>query len=95
RECDTLARHGGDEYVMLLEELVDREQVIAIGQRVLAGFSGPVESTVGRIPMSASIGIHLADDHDDYDSLLRSADGAMYQAKRSGGSAVRFSSSEP
>jgi GGDEF domain-containing protein len=79
---------------MLLEELVDREQVIAIGQRVLAGFSRPLQSTVGSIPMSASIGIHVADDDDDYDSLLRSADGAMYQAKRSGGSGVRFSSAQ-
>jgi diguanylate cyclase (GGDEF)-like protein/PAS domain S-box-containing protein len=90
RECDTLARHGGDEYVMLLEELVDQEQVRAIGQRVLAGFKEPVHTVVGDIPMWASIGIHVATDDDDYDSLLRAADAAMYDAKRSGQGGIRF-----
>ena len=40
---------------------------------------------------SASIGIHVATDDDDYDSLLRAADGAMYDAKRSGQGGVRLS----
>jgi len=91
RGCDTLARHGGDEYVILLEEIADREQVTSIGQRVLAGFSEPVRTVGGKISVSASIGIHVATDDDDYDSLLRAADGAMYEAKRSGHGALRFS----
>jgi diguanylate cyclase (GGDEF)-like protein len=95
RGCDTLARLGGDEYVMLLEELVDQEQATSIGQRVLAGFDEPLHTAVGDIPVSASIGIHLATDDDDYDSLLRLADGAMYDAKRSGRGGIRVSAAGP
>jgi diguanylate cyclase (GGDEF)-like protein/PAS domain S-box-containing protein len=94
RGCDTLARHGGDEYVVLLEEIADREQATSIGQRVLAGFNEPVRTVVGDIAVSASIGIHVATDDDDYDSLLRAADGAMYEAKRSGQGGIRFSPAE-
>jgi diguanylate cyclase (GGDEF)-like protein/PAS domain S-box-containing protein len=95
RRCDTLARHGGDEYVMLLEELVSRDQAAAIGRRVLAGFTEPVRTVAGSIRVSASIGIHVATDDDDYDALLRAADGAMYDAKRNGPGGIRFSPAEP
>jgi len=91
RACDTLARHGGDEYVMLVEELVDRDQAVAIGGRVLEAFTEPVRTVVGDIPMSASVGVHIATNEDNYDSLLRAADGAMYTAKRRGPGALRFS----
>jgi GGDEF domain-containing protein len=76
---------------MLLEDLVDHEQIAAIGRRVLAGFTEPVRTGVGDVLVSASIGIHVATDHDDYDTLLRAADGAMYDAKRSGRGGLRFS----
>jgi diguanylate cyclase (GGDEF)-like protein/PAS domain S-box-containing protein len=91
RQCDTLARHGGDEYVMLLEELVHPEQAAAIGQRVLSAFTAPVATLGGNLPVSASIGIHIATDDDDYDALLRAADHAMYDAKRRGPGGLRFS----
>ena len=91
RACDTLARHGGDEYVMLLEELADREQAVSISQRMIAAFDKPVRTVAGEIPVSASIGVHVATDDDDYAALLRAADGAMYEAKRSGPGCVRFS----
>lgn len=93
RQCDTVARYGGDEYVMLLEELVNREQAVTIGQRVLSSFTDPVQTMVGNLPVSASIGIHVATDVDDHDGLLRAADGAMYDAKRSGPGGVRLSPS--
>lgn len=92
RISDTLARFGGDEYVMLLEDLVNREQAAAIGDRILAAFTEPVRTTAGSLPVSASIGIHVARDEDDYSALLRAADAAMYDAKRSGPGEIRFSS---
>ena len=92
RRSDTLARYGGDEYVMLLEELVSPEQAAAIGQRVLAGFAEPVPTVAGNLPVSASIGIRIATDNDDHDALLRAADTAMYNAKRNGPGEIRFSS---
>jgi len=95
RGCDTLSRHGGDEYVMLLEELADQKQAISIGQRVLAAFHEPVPTAAGELAVSASIGIHIATDDDDYDSLLRASDSAMYEAKRSGKGGVRFFSTHP
>ncbi len=91
RSSDSLARYGGDEYVMLLEDLVDRAQATAIGRRVLAGFAQPVRTTAGDIAVSGSIGIHIAADDDDYDALLKAADRAMYDAKRNGAGSLRLS----
>jgi diguanylate cyclase (GGDEF)-like protein len=95
RACDTLARHGGDEYVVLLEEIVDRQQALPIGERVLAGLHEPVRTVAGAISVSASIGIHVATDDDDDDSLLRAADGAMYEAKRNGHGGLQVSRAQP
>jgi diguanylate cyclase (GGDEF)-like protein len=95
RGCDTLTRHGGDEFVILLEELVNLQQATEIGQRVLRAFDQPLHTLAGNIPVSASIGIHVATEDDDYESLLRAADGAMYDAKRSGPGGIRYSLTRP
>jgi len=91
RGCDPLTRHGGDEFVIVLEELTDLEQATSIGQRVLSAFNEPLRTVVGSIPMSASIGIHVATDNDDYESLLPAAGSAMYDVKRNGRGGIRFS----
>ncbi len=90
RRCDTLARYGGDEYVMLLDELRDRHHAMTIGRRVRAGLAQPITTTAGELPVSGSIGIHIASDHDDYDALLTAADQAMYDAKRAGIGSIRL-----
>jgi diguanylate cyclase (GGDEF)-like protein/PAS domain S-box-containing protein len=95
RGCDTLGRHGGDEYVMLIEELAHPDQMTAIGQRVVEGFLEPIHTAAGEVDVAASIGVHVATDTDDYDSLLREADRAMYEAKRTGRGNIRFSSQVP
>ena len=95
RGCDTLTRHGGDEFVVLLEELADQEQAMSIGERVVSAFDEPVRTVAGDIAVSASIGIHVATDDDDYESLLRAADSAMYDVKRNGRGGIRFSPTQP
>ena len=91
RGCDTLARFGGDEFVMLLEDLGDRDQAVRIAERMLAAVRVPIPTAVGEISVSASIGIHIATSTDHHDSMLRAADQAMYDAKRSGHGEFRFS----
>jgi Diguanylate cyclase, GGDEF domain len=54
-----------------------------------SGHVGTPGWIVGGVPVSASIGIQVANDDDDYDSLLRWADSAMYDAKRSGRGCIR------
>jgi diguanylate cyclase (GGDEF)-like protein/PAS domain S-box-containing protein len=95
RGCDTLVRYGGDEFVFLLEELADRDQAALVGERILTALQVPLRTLAGEIIVFASIGIHVATNRDDYDSLLRAADRAMYEAKRSGPGAIRFSQPDP
>jgi diguanylate cyclase (GGDEF)-like protein/PAS domain S-box-containing protein len=93
RSCDTLARYGGDEYLMLLDELRDRQHAMAIGRRVRAGLAQPVSTSAGDLAVTGSIGIHIASDYDDYDTLLTAADRAMYDAKRGGTGSIRLTPS--
>src|SRR4051794_2944684 len=96
RTTDTVARVGGDEFVVVLGQLsAEREVAQASAGRVAAMIVESVEQAVeldaGRASVAASIGIVLTTDaHEDPDALLRDADAAMYIAKRSGGSNYAF-----
>ncbi|MDR7308664.1 EAL domain-containing protein [Rhodoferax saidenbachensis] len=85
RNGDTVARIGGDEFVVLLQGLSSVEECERSTQRLLKAIAEPVLVGEQSIMLSASIGIALyPDDTDDADSLLRRADEAMYTAKRTG-----------
>jgi diguanylate cyclase (GGDEF)-like protein/PAS domain S-box-containing protein len=95
REGDTLARFGGDEFTLLLENVGDSEAADAAAKRVLDAVHGPMELPSGRtISASVSVGIALATGGTPPDDVLHDADVAMYQAKRRGGGGYeRFDSS--
>ncbi len=84
RSQDTVARYGGDEFVVVLENLSDRFQAALVAQKIIAAITAPIVIDGSLCDVSASIGIALTTDPDeDPDVLLRQADAAMYQAKRS------------
>jgi len=85
RECDTVARVGGDEFLVLLEDVTDVAACVAVANRVLASLSRPFEVSGKQVQIACSIGIVVHPDHGERGKLVANADAAMYAAKRSGG----------
>jgi diguanylate cyclase (GGDEF)-like protein len=85
RPGDTLARFGGDEFVLVCEDVPD-DQVLGIAERVAEAVRAPWEIDGRPTNVTASIGIALApfDVSVDAETLLRDADAAMYEAKGAG-----------
>jgi len=85
REGDTLARIGGDEFVVILGDLEDTHFCIPLLERLLEESSRPIHIGELTLQVSASLGVtFLSKNSNDADLLLRQADQAMYQAKLSG-----------
>ena len=85
RESDTLARMGGDEFVVVLGQLPGAEACLPLVDRLLQACAMPLRVGELLLQVSASIGITLfPQDDSDVDQLLRHADQAMYQAKQMG-----------
>ncbi|MGK2950237.1 MAG: putative bifunctional diguanylate cyclase/phosphodiesterase [Acidimicrobiales bacterium] len=86
RPGDTLARLAGDEFVILCEDLEDRDHIQPLANRIVEALAETYVLSGHRTQVSASIGIAFAGPGvEDPDQLLRDADTAMYQAKRQGG----------
>lgn len=91
RQTDTVARIGGDEFAILLDELPDKAVVTTLAKKLCDVLSQPFVLRGQKISISASIGIAIYPaDGDDLDTLLFNADKAMYQAKCHGGNAYQF-----
>lgn len=83
RKSDTAARMGGDEFALINEGITGAESVRAIASKVLQAVSSPVEIEGRSVQLTASIGISICSSQSqDLTLLLRQADIAMYQAKR-------------
>jgi diguanylate cyclase (GGDEF)-like protein len=85
RGSDTAARFGGDEFMVLCEDVAGLQDVISIAQRVLTSIQEPFVLADERLEVHASMGIAISDGKGDTaESLLSNADTAMYGAKRQG-----------
>lgn len=90
-----LSRHGGDEFVAVMERQEDAHGAIAFAGRVLEAFSRPFQLANDALFMTSSVGIALSPEHgDDADKLISSADMAMYRAKDRGKNGYAMFSSE-
>lgn len=85
RGSDTAARLGGDEFAIVLEETEGMEGAALFAERVLEAVAAPLTVAGARINPRASIGISFGTSGLTAGELLRNADVAMYQAKRTGG----------
>jgi diguanylate cyclase (GGDEF)-like protein/PAS domain S-box-containing protein len=95
RAVDTFARTGGDEFVIVLGELSNRNSALMVARSILESINKPIETEDGSFDLSASIGISIyPDDGTDPSQLRRSADAAMYRAKQAGGSQYFLVSSQ-
>ncbi len=91
RSCDTAARFGGDEFVVILSELTTRDDAIHITKRIIGAFSKPFTIQKSKVLTTTSIGISFSpDDGIDPAELLNNADSAMYLAKAEGKSGYRI-----
>ncbi|MCG6657612.1 diguanylate cyclase [Halomonas campisalis] len=85
RSIDTVCRQGGDEFVILLAEISKREDATRVAEKLLAVLGRPYRIQSHDLLITLSIGISLyPEDADDADTLMHSADAAMYHAKRNG-----------
>jgi len=91
RKSDTVARIGGDEFVLVLPQIPHVDEAANFAQRILDAFREPFVFDDHRINITTSIGIAIYPGAGkDIESLLKSADTAMYWAKEQGRDIYRF-----
>jgi len=86
RKSDTVARMGGDEFLLILPEMNTREDAIITAERILDTLSTPFHLGSYEVLITTSIGIaFFPEDGEDANSLIKKADISMYKAKEKGG----------
>ena len=91
RDSDTVSRQGGDEFVVLLSEITDAKNAALCAQKLLTMLRAPNFIGHHGLEISASIGISIyPDDGTDPETLIKTADTAMYQAKENGRNNYKF-----
>ncbi|HEY8710402.1 MAG TPA: bifunctional diguanylate cyclase/phosphodiesterase, partial [Burkholderiaceae bacterium] len=85
RDSDTVARIGGDEFVLLMEDVASLADCVTLARRLLEVLARPFEIAGRQVGLTGSVGIVVYPDHGHKDKLVAHADAAMYAAKRAGG----------
>ena len=83
RASDTVSRHGGDEFLVLVSDVAHTSDAAIIAEKIIASLAVPHRIGAHVIQLATSIGISFfPDDGDDVETLIARADAAMYRAKR-------------
>jgi diguanylate cyclase (GGDEF)-like protein/PAS domain S-box-containing protein len=91
RSSDTVSRHGGDEFVVVLSELEHAEDAAIGAQKIISALARPVTIAGHELHITVSVGISVyPDDGEDAEALLKSADMALYHAKEQGRDCYQF-----
>ncbi|MCL4872701.1 EAL domain-containing protein [bacterium] len=91
RSGDTVVRQGGDEFIMLLQDINRIEDITTVVQKVFSAFDSHFMLAGREFGITASLGISIyPDDGEDVETLFKNADIAMYQAKEEGGNKHKF-----
>ena len=91
RKSDTVARFGGDEFVILLTSLLDKDDAAIVAEKILLYLQRPFQLSACQAHIGVSIGIALyPDDGVDSQQMMQIADSLMYSAKQQGKGCYRF-----
>ena len=95
RASDTVARHGGDEFVLLAPEIDTPAEAVSLAAKIVARLGEPLPVRGQILSVSCSVGIAIyPQDGRDVSTLIQAADGAMYLAKTGGRNAWRMASGD-
>ncbi len=93
RESDSVSRHGGDEFVVLLAEMARASDAAAVAQKIIDSLAAPIHVGEHTLTLSGSLGISVyPEDGADPVALINCADAAMYRAKKAGPGRYAFCS---
>ncbi|HET7778561.1 MAG TPA: GGDEF domain-containing protein [Rudaea sp.] len=91
RDSDTVSRHGGEEFLVLLPGISQAADAASIAQKLQAALAAPARAGAHRLQLSASVGIAIyPEDAEDAQTLIDRADAAMYRSKRRGPGGFEF-----
>lgn len=93
RNLDTVARYGGDEFIVLIADILAPEDALAVGEKIRAMIEEPIPFEQLSLKITCSLGISICPRHgEDFHQLHRLADGAMYATKNTGRNGVKLAS---
>ncbi|SDH98041.1 diguanylate cyclase domain-containing protein [Propionivibrio dicarboxylicus] len=92
RTGDTVSRHGGDEFIILLAEIAAPEDAALVAEKIINAINAPIQIECHTLNITTSIGIAVCrvDSADEVQDLLKKADAAMYAAKDEGRNGYQF-----